>query len=218
MRKYILAFLVAGLSVTGAHATFTDSYLREAVEVNCGVPASSDGRCFQLAQANPTTTVKTDAPVTTTTTTVKGGGWAAAILEWIQVALLPTLGAVAIAVLLKIFAYFGIQTTEVQRNQLQDIIVNGLNSAASKAATDLRSTAKLDFTVKSQIVNDAIKYAQDHGAETIKALGLDPQSGDAVEAIKARIETALNDPRTPTPAPITPPSGMPTAQPLAPRS
>ena len=49
------------------------------------------------------------------------------------------------------------------------------------------------------IVAQAVAYTQEHGAETIKALGLDPQSGAAVEAIKAHIETAIADPMVPTP-------------------
>jgi hypothetical protein len=104
----------------------------------------------------------------------------------------------------RVLGWFGIQTTDMQRAQLQAIVVNGLNAAAAKAQVSLRSTDKLDFSSKSAIVNDAVQYAQDHAAETIKALGLDPKSGEAVEAIRARIETALNDPNTPTPPAITP--------------
>jgi len=63
--------------------------------------------------------------------------------------------------------------------------------------------------VKNQTILDAVTYAQQHGGEIIKALGLDPQSGEAIQAINARIQTALNDPKQPTPEAITPPSGLP---------
>jgi hypothetical protein len=58
-----------------------------------------------------------------------------------------------------------------------------------------------------------VAYVQDHGADAIKTLGLDPQSGAAVEAIKARIETAIADPTIPTPK-ILDPTPAPAAVPL----
>lgn len=150
-------------------------------------------------------------PNTTTTVTVRGGDLAAKILDWFWVAFGGSIGLIGTAVLYKIFNYFGIQTTEMQRAQLQSVIVNGLNAGAARAQAQLRNSDKLDISVKSQIVQDAIVYTQNHAQETIKALGLDPKSGDAVETIRARIETALNDPATPTPAAITPPEGKPAA-------
>lgn len=150
-------------------------------------------------------------PNTTTTVTVRGGDLAAKILDWFWVAFGGSIGLLGTAVLYKIFGYFGIQTTEMQRAQLQAVIVNGLNAGAAKAQAQLRGSDKLDLSVKNQVVIDAIAYTQAHAQETIKALGLDPKSGDAVDAIRARIETALNDPASPTPAAITPPEGRPAA-------
>lgn len=194
MKKYVLALFIAAAAATGAAAS-TSTQLPSMV----------------VAQADParkdTTRVETSAPVTSTTT-VKGGNLAAEVIQWIQVAFVPVIGTVVLAVLYKVFGYFGIQTTEMQRAQLQSIIVNGLNAGAAKAQVNLRATDKLDFSSKNAIVNDAIAYTQDHAAETIKALGLDPKSGEAVQAIKARIETALNDPATPTPPAITPVTGQ----------
>lgn len=193
MKKYILALFIVAAAATGAAA---------ATETQVSLP----DRGIVLAQVAPapnTTVVETSAPVTSTTV-VKGGNLAAEVIQWIQVAFIPVIGTVVLAVLYKIFGYFGIQTTEMQRTQLQSIVVNGLNAAAANAQVSLRSSDKLDFSSKSAIVNDAVRYAQEHAAETIKALGLDPQGGEAVEAIKARIETALNDPNTPTPPAITP--------------
>lgn len=124
--------------------------------------------------------------------------------SWLQVAFGTAIAGAVLWLITRVLGWFGIQTTDMQRAQLQAIVVNGLNAAAAKAQVSLRSTDKLDFSSKSAIVNDAVQYAQDHAAETIKALGLDPKSGEAVEAIRARIETALNDPNTPTPPAITP--------------
>lgn len=132
------------------------------------------------------------------------------VIKWTAAAFGTALAATATAALYKVFSYFGVQTTESQRNQLQGIIVNGLNDAATKAEAAVVANPKLDVDVKQKIVSDAIDYAQKHGADTIKALGLDPNSGEAVEAIKARIATAIADPNTPTPSALD-------KQPLAPK-
>ncbi len=62
----------------------------------------------------------------------------------------------------------------------------------------------MDISVQNQVIQDAVAYTQTHAAETIKALGLDPESGQAVQAIRARIATAIVDPSTPTNPVITP--------------
>lgn len=200
MRKYIYAAILA-VAVTasgGAFAMATEAAVKQ-----------DQGQFADTSTPVPKDTTRVETtPGTTTTVVVKGGDLAAKILDWFWVAFGGSIGLLASAVLYKIFGYFGVQTTQMQRDQLQAIIVNGLNAGAAKAQTTLRSSDKLDFSSKNVIVNEAIQYTQDHAAETIKALGLDPKSGDAVQVIKARIETALNDPAIPTPAAITPDTGI----------
>jgi hypothetical protein len=58
------------------------------------------------------------------------------------------------------------------------------------------------------VVASTVAYVQDHGADTLKKLGIDPNSNIAVDAIKARIETAINDPAAPTP-PVLDPTAAP---------
>lgn len=190
MKKYILALFIAAAAATGATAV-----------------TSTQTPSMVLAQTSSapkdTTLVETSAPVTSTTV-VKGGNVAAEIIQWLQVAFGTTIGAAVLWAISRGLGLMGIKATDMQKAQLQAIIVNGLNAGAAKAQASLRDNRALDISSKNQIVNDAIAYTQAHGAETIKALGLDAKSGDAVEAIKARIETALNDPNTPTPPVITP--------------
>lgn len=155
-----------------------------------------------------TTTVETTAPVTATTK-VSGGSIAASIIEWLQVAFGTVIGGGIVAGIVKGMQLLGLKIDDSNRKALYAIVVNGLNDAAGKAATSLRDNKNLDIEVKNQVVADAVDYVQRHAPDTIKALGLDPNSGEAVEVIKARIETALNDPRTPTPPAITPPEAMP---------
>jgi hypothetical protein len=133
------------------------------------------------------------------------------VVKWTVAAFGTALAAVGTAALYKIMSYFGVQATVEQRAVLQGVIVNGLNDAAVKAEASLAANPKLDVDVKSKIITDAVTYAQAHAADTIKALGLDPQSGQAVEAIRANIATAIADPSIVTPAVL---GG---AQPLAPK-
>lgn len=150
---------------------------------------------------------QTEAPASDLTISL--GTIAGQVLTWIAAAFAVPLGAIATGWLLRLFKLSGVQVTDAMKDQLQNIVVNGLNAAAARNAEALKGQNQI--VVKNQIVADAVRYAQEHGAETIKALGLDPKSGEAVEAIKARIETALNDPATPTPPVITPPQVLPKA-------
>lgn len=172
------------------------------------VQESKHDKNIVLAQAPAKVTTETPAG-TTTVTTVKGGTIAASIIEWMQVAFGGVIGAGVLAGIVKGLQWMGIQVTTQMKGQLQAIIINGINDAAAKAQVALKSSDKLDIQVKNQIIADAVDYTQRHAPDTIKALGLDPKSGEAVEAIRARIETALNDPTTPTPAEITPLTGQP---------
>jgi len=96
----------------------------------------------------------------------------------------------------------GFAGNEILRQRLQDMIVNGLNAGAAAAADKLKDKGQIE--VKNEVVAKAVDYVQAHGADTLKQLGIDPASSSAVEAIKARIETAINDPATPTPPALDP--------------
>lgn len=149
----------------------------------------------------PGTQITTTAPVTSDTT-ISIGTLAGQVLTWIAAAFSVPIGGYAMSWMAKGAKLAGVELTAGLRAQLQSTIVNGLNAAA--AATAERTRGQGTIAIKSAIVADAVKYTQAHAAETIKALGLDPHSGEAVEAIKARIETAIADPATPTPAAISP--------------
>ena len=178
---------------------------------------------FQVAQAVTTTTtapklgtstiieppggtttqnsISTTAPVTSATT-ISIGSMASDVLQWIMAAFAPVLGSLIVWILVRVLKKLGIDATDALRARLQDIVVNGLNVSA--AAAEKQIEGKSPIEIKSQIVQGAVTYIQAHGAETITALGLDPQSGQAVTAIKARIETAIADPSIPTPVVLNP--------------
>lgn len=149
----------------------------------------------------PTTQITTTAPVTADTT-ISIGTLAGQVLTWVAAAFSLPIGALIVGWLLKLMQLTGVQVTTQMKEQLQSIVVNSIHSAAASNAKRLEG--KSQFVVKDVIMADAIKYTQLHGAATIKALGLDPQSGEAVEAIRARIEMAIVDPTVPTPVVVTP--------------
>ena len=128
--------------------------------------------------------------------TVATGSLAGEALTWVMTTFGGLIGTVLTALLYKWLQKAGVDLTEAQRDKLQGIVVNGLNLGAAKASAELQGQGQIE--IKNAAVASAVTYAQQHGADTLKALGLDPTSPAAVEAIKARIETAIADDNTPT--------------------
>jgi hypothetical protein len=196
-----LLFLLAALAITPSFAQ------SQPVIYPPGVTTPPAGT---IVASPPVTqnTVTTTGPVKSETT-ISIGTLAGSILNWIMVAFGPVIGSMVVWILVRVLKKLGIDATDALRYRLQEIVVNGLNAGAKSATESLQGRDQI--TIKNAVVQQAIAYTQVHGAETIKALGLDPQSGKTVEAIKARIETAINDPTTPTP-PILDGAGKPAPQ------
>jgi hypothetical protein len=146
-------------------------------------------------------TVTTTGPVSSETT-ISVGSLAGQVLMWVASAFATSIGSVLTWWLIRLLNNAGMQNTNILKDQLRAVIVNGLNSAAAYGSAQIAGRDRI--TVKSQIVADAVTYTQAHGAAIIKQLGLDPQSGEAIEAIRAHIETAIADPTVPTPAILAP--------------
>jgi hypothetical protein len=155
------------------------------------------------ATAPPVTqnTVTTTGPVSSDTT-ISIGTLAGQVLTWAAAAFGSVAATVFTAWGVRLFKLAGVQMSDAARARLQDIIVNGLNVGAAAATQNLAGKDKIQ--IKNETVAQAIAYTQAHGADAIKQLGLDPNSGAAIEAIKARIETAIADPAVPTPAVLDP--------------
>lgn len=207
--KFILAAISALFIVTMAQATApvcTGECMTHPSVVSFNDRFDAPAPLLRYAQVNPAPLAIGSSPVTTVTPVkvVKGGDVAEQLIEWLQVAFGGTIGAAALWVIMRGLQFLGIKITDAQKSQLQAIIINGINDAAAKAEVAVKNNPGLDIDIKNQVVADAVNYTQSHGKEIIKALGIDPESGEAVEAIKARIATAINDPMTPTPPAITP--------------
>lgn len=199
MKKYLFALFALALSgVAYASAPIcSGECMVHRTEVTFADRWPSQPKLIYAQNITPTTTVQTSAPVTATTT-VSGGDLAAQVIEWLKVAFGTVLAGMGTLAIVAIRSYFGVLTTDAQKAALQALTVNAVNAAASKAEDALRKNPNLDINVKSAVVQDAVAYVQAHGAETIKALGLDPNSGDAIDAIKARVATAMHSKETPT--------------------
>lgn len=143
--------------------------------------------------------------------TVSTGTLAGEVLTWLVAAFGVPIGGLLVLLAKRAAALVGVKLTQQMSDRLDDIIVRGLNAGAVMAKERLEGHG--DVEVKNAVVASAVEYAQDHGADTIKALGLDPQSGKAVEALKARIATLITDPTQPTPDVLD--SAAPKAPPLS---
>ncbi len=155
-------------------------------------------------------TVTTTGPVTSQTS-ISIGTLAGQVLTWAAAAFGSLAATVFTAWGVRLFKLAGVQISDNARARLQEIIVNGLNVGAAQATKDLAGKGQVE--IKNETVAAAITYAQAHGKDAMKQLGLDPQSGAAVEAIKARIETAIADPAVPTPAVLDPSKAAPAPEP-----
>lgn len=220
----ILSWTFATLAIAAAFSVFPTCHaqtFREATPGPVAVGASPVGTVAQAPPAvapSPPTTGPTTQNVVTTTgpvssdTTISVGTLAGQAFLWMVTAFGGVLGTALTALILKLIQAAGIKATDALRARLQEMVVNGLNLAAQEAAHHLEG--KLPVQVSADIKARATAYVVAHGADTIKALGLDPSSPLAAQAIQAHIETAIADPATPTPAVLGGPP--PASPPIAP--
>jgi hypothetical protein len=141
-------------------------------------------------------TIATTGPVTSTTT-ISVGDLAGQVLTWAATAFGSILATVFAAWGIRLFKMAGVQISDAARDRLQAVLLNGLNNAALNVSRDLAGKGQVE--VKDAVVAQAVAYTQAHAADTIKQLGLDPNNGATVEALKARIATMVADPSIPTP-------------------
>lgn len=154
-----------------------------------------------LAQTAVTTTPSVAVQPVPATPTIENavslGTVAGTILTWVAaIASIPIAGFLTNLVF-NLMKGVGLAKDEALRQKLQDIIVNGLHWGATFAKEKL--DGKMTVDVKNAIVAKAVQYAQDHGADTIKALGGDPHSPETKEILIARAEAAISDPAVSTP-------------------
>jgi hypothetical protein len=203
-RLVIVAALAAASLLAGpALAQFTDAQTAPrppatAAPLQVGVtPISPAATPPAAAPAVTQNTVTTTGPVTSETT-ISAGTLAGQALMWMTTIFGGALASVLTAWAVRLFQKAGIDISDAASDRLQRIILNGINAGGAKVSQDVAGKGQVE--IKNAVVAHALAYTQAHAADTIKALGFDPTSPAAIEAIKARIETAITDPAVPTPA------------------
>lgn len=146
-------------------------------------------------------------PTTTTQTIVNVGDIIGSVASALLLALAVPIAGLIVNAGFKFLQGMGVAVTDSRKAQLQELVVNGINYAASLSKEKLKGRMPVD--VKSAIVKEAIDYVLLHGNDLLKLLGVDPQSAEARSGIEARVERALNDPTSPTPPEVTPDVGKP---------
>lgn len=175
-------------------------------------PTQTLGAPQTVPPAATQNTITTTGPVTSDTK-ISVGTLAGEVLTWIVDVFGVPIGGLLTAILWRLLQKIGVSLTDDMRARLQEIIINGINHGARKATDELHGRGQVE--IKNAAVEHAVDYVQLHGIDEMKALGIDPNSNMAVDAIKARIETAITDVNTPTPKVLDPPAPTPAPAPKA---
>lgn len=115
----------------------------------------------------------------------------------VATAAVPLVAGYATLALNKIAKRNGVELDQRRLERLNQLLVNGMNLAASEAR-QVRSLPS-GASVKSFLIDQAIKYAGEHGKETLDAIGANLADPKVQEALRARAATLIADPAVPTP-------------------
>jgi hypothetical protein len=130
-------------------------------------------------------------------TYVNAGSLSADVLNFVVAVTLPIVSAVVTGWIVRLFQMVGVNMTDAQRARLQEMVVNGIHAGTAQAESALQGAPPI--AVKNQAIAHAVEYVQQHGQDTLKALGLNPNDPAAVQAIQARVLSAIANPAIPTP-------------------
>lgn len=193
-RKFILAVILAAAFSNCALSQGAPVSMTPAETVKIGTTSITPSPTLNINA--PGTVVAKSETLTTPTvaqapTVIQVGSLAGEVLQWVVAAFGTVISGFIAAWLVKVAKKLGVDVTDQQRSRLQEIIDNGLSLAAHKAGTDLNG--KIPVDVRSKIIADAVKYAQEHGADTIKSLGGDPKAPGVTEALTARAAASIDE-------------------------
>lgn len=201
MRMTRFGMIAAAFAASLALLTFQSSIsTAQTVSTTTAATATNPGN-FGAASPVAVGVTAPGTPVVVATTekpdyTFSGGDWIGSAINWFVLAFGGVITLLITAGLVKFLNWMGVKTNQDMNDRLKELIQNGLNKASAKAQTDL--SGKFPVTTKNAIIGEAITYAQEHGADIFAKLGLDPKSGEVVEALRAKAETVIADPNTAT--------------------
>lgn len=224
MRRFIAAVVASivmavlpTILTAGSITRFDDSDGKTYFIVG-GPAGGSCESCVQVAQADaaltastigvapPPPTVSAPAPTPAPNTfvtvkdgsaTISGGSLLGQILMWAALLVGAPLAGAVVTLVVKIMQKLGVDVSDANRARLKEFVENGISLAAHRAGTEL--SGKLTVQTKNHVATAALAYVQDHGADTLKKLGFDPNDPKAIEALQARIAKALDDKVAATP-------------------
>lgn len=189
-RASLLAALIVTLSLAPAYGLGTHHWLSSAQAQTATAPAAPPpvvSAPVADPKAGTFVTVKDGAA------TVSGGSIIGELLMWLALVLgTPLAGLLVSHVILPFAKKLGVEVSAQQSAKLETTIANGLALSAQRAQVSLKD--KLDIDVKNDVAVKALQYVQDHGAETLKGMGVkDPNDPKVIEALQARIAKAMDD-------------------------
>lgn len=114
----------------------------------------------------------------------------------------PVVATFIVNALRKFTANRGIEIDQKNLQRVDQFLVNGLNLAAAQAKE--MHNLPPGSSAKKFLIDEAIGYLGEHGAETLNALSADLDDPKIREAMRARIETLIVDPTKPTPDLLSP--------------
>lgn len=182
IKSLLFAIVVASASLASAFAQAPTS-AREFPLMGQGAPAQTVAPAPQV--------------IVTPAATIDAGTYAGQALMWVTTLGGGSVAAALTALIVRMFQSAGIELSDSARARFKEFILNGLNHGAAIEAQNLAGRGKID--VKNATIGRAVEYVQTHGADTIKSLGFDPRSQQAIDAIKAWSETLIADPAVTTP-------------------
>lgn len=198
MKKLLLILALVMAPVLATAQTFAETQTSQ-VQVPGGQPAVA---AIGVTGPGTPVVVQPQAPVPYD---FSAGTALASLVNWIWVAFGGVVTGFAVKGVLAVMKWLGVQSTQQMNDRLVEAVSNGLNDAASKVQADLNG--KFSIEVKNKVIADAIEYAKAHQADTIKALGLDPNSGEVTAALKAKAESIIVDPSIATNPALVPNAG-----------
>jgi hypothetical protein len=185
----------------GANSTFAVPYANETVEM-AQVSTPPAVTTVKPPIAGTGTTVQTTGDVQSTTK-ISVGTLAGELLQSVLAIFAVPVGGFLSMILFRAVKAAGVNLSTMNEAKLQESINRAVVMFGNYAPKVL--DGKMTVDVKNQVVANAVRYVQEHRADTLKALGVAPSDPKTAEALKARAEMAIADPAVPTPEVVPPP-------------
>ena len=193
MKLFRIAAIAAALMLPNcAFAQFPNQHPDPSVAMPAqGGPVAIGQAMAQKDDSGKVAIVMAPAPPAEATTSFSIGTWIADLLGGLTAIFGSVIATFITKWVMAVAKKAGVDASQAMSDRLDQIIENGLHAGATDLGRDLKG--KLNVQVKNQVISDAVSYAQNHGAETVKSIsGLDINDPKTVEALQARAAKVLS--------------------------